>query len=673
MNSNYCFLDRFSMLPHNTGFLSHNSDVLLKTKAVLEERARPKLKTTYHTVFPAFAETFCGAPPGTEVIERIIKLNMKQPRPYSYHTFMLPFNIGKYGKNSELDPESVVRYFRENSAWLNIEHDASTGDKRKFPFNIFSGSPKARAAKKRTFPGVEETLRSVTPLDGDANTILSNARLAYQEYQYFNPAMRNALYVSSADVSHSFEFRPEGADKRLRAHYYIACNNGITYDLHLNALRVIIFNTGIGIFQLECENHGLAKDGKTSQANMQSVKCINDYGRRINLPLLSDPGSYFSLCADRLDFEFAVGENADGTPILKTFSDNFKEFILSLRSTESFCQNLSLTHVANFITDIMNFRLSADEGRGGIGNSHDKKKSGKVFSSKLGIDAQFLISPALDDRMFVCCCVADEELSKFYTARNASGELNYLCDNRTANDLYEFIFIDLDQKLSCPTAEMRSELLSAHVYKRWLDFKTLHAVTNYSCVCVTGASDGAYITVILPFLIQYTRLACLSLVQRASLIKFQANAAELSTHIENTKKRMNMQTIIALNKLQERFVAFQSQLNLFEVTAQEQGAETYELLRTFMFIDKQQEALQNQLDALYSTANTTLDTLQNKWATILALIALLLSLSGFFSDGIDAVEKIKECKPLLPLIYLFVSVFGVAVPVLISYSRRRRR
>ena len=154
---------------------------------------------------------------------------------------------------------------------------------------------------------------------------------------------------------------------------------------------------------------------------------------------------------------------------------------------------------------------------------------------------------------------------------------------------------------------------------------------------------------------QYTRLACFALVQRASLIKFQADAALLSAHIKNPKKKISIQNIIALNKLQERFVAFQSQLDLFEVTAQEQGCELYGMLREFLFVGKQREALQNQLDALYSAANTTLDTDFNKWATILAVIALFLSLAGFFADGADVVQKFKGCG------WYVLALFGVAV------------
>lgn len=319
---------------------------------------------------------------------------------------------------------------------------------------------------------------------------------------------------------------------------------------------------------------------------------------------------------------------------------------------------LSLTHVANFITDVLNYSSAPEKASGKSGDSSGKKNEEKTFSSKRGTNSKFLISPALDDRMFVCCCVADTKTAKFYTAANVLGEFNYLHDDKTANSLYEFVFIDTEGNVSCPTAEMRKELLSAHVYKRWLSCCTLQAVTNYSLVCVT--SESVYAPVILPFLTQYTRLACFALVQRASLIKFQADAALLSAHIKNPKKKINTQNIIALNKLQERFVAFQSQLNLFEVTAQEQGCELYGMLREFLFVDKQREALQNQLDALYSAANTTLDTNFNKWATIFALIALFLSLAGFFADGVDVVQKFKGC------VWHVLALFGVAVAVAVG-------
>lgn len=316
-------------------------------------------------------------------------------------------------------------------------------------------------------------------------------------------------------------------------------------------------------------------------------------------------------------------------------------------------EHLSLTHVANFITDVLNYSSAPEKASGKSGDPSGKKNEEKTFSSKRGLNSKFLISPALDDRMFVCCCVADTKTAKFYTAANVLGEFNYLHDDKTANSLYEFVFIDTEGNVSCPTAEMRKELLSAHVYRRWLSCGTLQAVTNYSLVCIT--SESVYAPVILPFLTQYTRLACFALVQRASLIKFQADAALLSAHIKNPKKKISIQNIIALNKLQERFVAFQSQLDLFEVTAQEQGCELYGMLREFLFVGKQREALQNQLDALYSAANTTLDTDFNKWATILAVIALFLSLAGFFADGADVVQKFKGCG------WYVLALFGVAV------------
>lgn len=679
MNSNYYFANRFSMLPNNTDFLPYDINVLKKIQEESERRKRPKLNYSFHTLFSPFIADAVGASPNYDIEAKAVELlDRKKSSVYSYHTFMLPFNIEDPRGKTEFDFESVVEYFKENGMWYSDECCSENG-KRKFPFNRPSKFKKHSSAKGCACLDVDKILRTVTALDGDKEDAeLENIWLAYQEYQYFNPAMRNALYTSlnnnsHSEISHTFEFRPEGRDKKLQAHYYITRN--ITYDLHVNAVRVMLFNTGIGIFMLECENHGLAKDGKTSQANTESVKAINEYGRRINLPLLPvpDPERYFSLCADSFDFEFTAGRNADGSPKIERFSDNFKDFVYKCRNTEMLFEHLSLTHVANFITDVLNYSSAPEKASGKSGDSSGKKNEEKTFSSKRRLNSKYLISPALDDRMFVCCCVADTKTAEFYTAANVLGEFNYLHDDKTANSLYEFVFIDTEGKVSCPTAEMRKELLSAHVYKRWLSYGTLQAVTNYSLVCIT--SESVYAPVILPFLTQYTRLACFALVQRASLIKLQADAALLSAHIKNPKKKINTQNIIALNKLQERFVAFQSQLNLFEVTAQEQGCELYGMLREFLFVDKQREALQNQLDALYSAANTALDTNFNKWAAIFALIALFLSLAGFFADGMGAVETVVN-KPklliwLIPSAFFVLVLFAVIFPMLYSYRRKR--
>ena len=108
------------------------------------------------------------------------------------------------------------------------------------------------------------------------------------------------------------------------------------------------------------------KGRKTSQANIESVKAINEYGRRINLPLLPvpDPERYFSLCADSFDFEFTAGRNADGSPKIERFSDNFKDFVYKCRNTEMLFEYLSLTHVANFITDVLNYSSAPEKASG---------------------------------------------------------------------------------------------------------------------------------------------------------------------------------------------------------------------------------------------------------------------------------------------------------------------
>lgn len=276
MNSNYYFANRFSMLPNNTDFLPYDINVLKKIQEESERRKRPKLNYSFHTLFSPFIADAVGASPNYDIEAKAVELlDRKKSSVYSYHTFMLPFNIEDPRGKTEFDFESVAEYFKENGMWYSDECCSENG-KRKFPFNRPSKFKKHSSAKGCACLDVDKILRTVTALDGDEEDAeLENIRLAYQEYQYFNPAMRNALYTSlnnnsHSEISHTFEFRPEGRDKKLQAHYYITRN--ITYDLHVNAVRVMLFNTGIGIFMLECENHGLAKDGKRVRQTLNPLR-----------------------------------------------------------------------------------------------------------------------------------------------------------------------------------------------------------------------------------------------------------------------------------------------------------------------------------------------------------------------------------------------------------------
>ena len=120
--------------------------------------------------------------------------------------------------------------------------------------------------------------------------------------------------------------------------------------------------------------------------------------------------------------------------------------------------------------------------------------------------------------------------------------------------------------------------------------------------------------IIRPFLTQYVEIAILALVQRASILRFQRQSGgDLS----------NKQ----IQELQKKYVDYRNQLHFFEVSSQEQGIELYELIRKQLYIEKEIESLEKNLEILYEKSNVDMS---NKIGTVGIWIALISLLGTFF-------------------------------------------
>ncbi|MBQ2724489.1 MAG: hypothetical protein IJF78_02160 [Clostridia bacterium] len=490
---------------------------------------------------------------------------------YSYHTFLFPFVWEGRGKHS-VPLAKFLELFENNVNWENVDMPDE---------------------------------HHITPNPQILN--MDDALLFYKEYQYFHPYARKALYGFAEDIVTNYSFRPK--DIRNLAHYYITRTDekgSRKYCLLVNAIKLKIYNTGVAIFILECENHGVGETldpesgkvtGKLDQRTLSAVKEINDYGRRVALPYLPTPPYYSSLTADSLTLDIdSVG----------TFQSDFRKFAKEMNSLETFERTLSLTHFCDFIKKILQF------GRDDI-----------RFTSKLtDIDKNtYYIYPALDDRMFVVCYVMDSaEIAKF-TKRKDDGELVCLTDDTLSKSLHELIAIDPPGNCCTQDMNLRKSYLETHMYNRWIDYGTLTTYTNQSLINLTTTDCPSYLTD--SFLTQYVQLCCLVLVQRASIINFQRQTSAISAHVEERGRQIKLSTVSEVMKLQERFVAFQNQLSFTEVSPQDQGIEIYDKLMEFCFIEKELDSLKNQLDCLCNAANTSLDYNFNKYALIFAVPTLV--------------------------------------------------
>ncbi len=546
---------------------------------------------------------------------------------YSYHTFIFPFVWEGRGKRT-VTLDEFRSLFENNVNWENIH-----------------------------IP--DEHHVSLNPLIRDKKDIL----LFHKEYQYFHPYARKALYGFSDDVVSNYSFRTQ--DIQNKAHYYIECTveekdeQGESiyclhkYDLLVNGIRLKIYNTGIALFVLECENHGVGvrsyngEQTALDQRTLDAAKRINDYGRRISLPYIPTPPFYSTITAERLVMDVkGVG----------TFVSDYRGFAEELSGTEDITDKLSLTHFCDFIKKILAF------GRDDIS-----------FTSRLDEDDKksYYIYPALDDRMFVTCYIKDSEALWQFSQRDDNGKLLYLENERLSKSLHELIAIDPPGNCCTQDPDMRRKYIEEHTYLRWIQWGTLITYTNQSLINLTTSDCPEYMED--SFLSQYVQLCCLVLVQRTSIINFQRQTSAMSARIRERGKRISLSTVSEITKLQERFVAFQNQLSFTEVTPQDQGIEIYDKLMEMSFVEKEIHALKEQLDCLSDAANTSLDYNFNKYALIFAIPTVLIEAGVTLFDVIHSCAD-RACSMCDWMRYGKFGVYGLAVAlVLIMLGKYRRR
>ena len=508
---------------------------------------------------------------------------------YSYHTFILPF-VWKDNCNTAKTFEKFTQLFANNPYWKCFD-----------------------------------------PKDENSFSMIDDEISYYAEYQYFYPQVRSALYGFGENVVKTFHFAHDKVQNK--AHYYISKNDR-TYDLLINSIQLKIYNTGIALFVLEGENHGVDRDGKP-QNTLNDVKNINDFGRRVTLPFVPEKPEY-SICADSLEVF---------VPELAKFRTDFRYYIRTTAETKNKKNVINLNHLSNFIKEILGF------------------SSISQFSSRISNDKNtFYIHPALDDRMFVASIVIDEnETNKMIAVSQENGDYAYKTDVELSKSLYEFVFVDKAGGCSCSCKKMRSELLDNHIYKRWIEDGSLYGVAAQSIVLLF---DGGFAPLINTFITTYVRMACLCLAQRASLMLFQKEAADISRLIHEKENKIRIATVTKLMDLQERFSAFESQICFCEITPQEQGIEIYSMFTESFFIDKELENVKSQIDGLHDATDTYLDFGFNKIALMFTLVGAVLGVIQLTDTTVGIFEQV---------LCVIGFVFSAVIVFIIMFLYRRKR
>lgn len=539
---------------------------------------------------------------------------------YSYHTFLFPF-IWENGKLS-YTKKKITEGLDKSKYWENSD------------FNIKQ------------------------PGDLDIKEHIS----FYSQYQYVHPEVREAIFGMGKNIVANYRICPKylkrppienekmgkNAECEDRAVYKITKYVEITkedhsaeyekteYILVITNIFLKLFNTGVAILGLECENY--------EHKSFEDVLMINDYGRRIQLPFIptinkaEDEVYYWasSICADELEITL-LEENGQSNHIKTSFAETIKAFNNPDKAFDSVRKD-TYCYISECITGLLELETDL-----------------KFTMTDSGSKNEIAIYPGLDERMYVMSLIRDTENNKDLLGdiwKEAGQETEMECQTKQREKLYKFTFVDA-KDCTCQSDKMRDELLQKYAYDRWIKYETRYMIAPQACNAICNDANTIY-----TFRTLYMQMVILTLVQRTSLLNFQLLAQKHSEKLncEKLGRWINMRSNLELMELQERFIAYQNQLNFAEISSQEQAVDIYEMLKKANFISELKESISEQFDFLYGVAGTKQDVMINTWALLLAIISLV------------PLEKMAELCGVPNFVGILVSFLVVGLIIYITGS-----
>lgn len=448
----------------------------------------------------------------------------------------------------------------------------------------------------------------------------------YAQFRYFNPAARSAIYDHGDDVNgivrnYRFSHIKYGTSKfkikNTVTHYGPLGKKtyeNAEYELYINAFRLKLYNTGIGLLVYELENH--------TYDDLTAINRINDWGRRLYMPFVND--GTCPLCAETVTI--TLDETTAWNSVISGAQYDADKIDLPF-----FVTNLLTSDNYSITTNI----------------------------EKANCKTVFYIEPVIGDRMFVACIYQNQKwvpLLKewkdgdvYAYQHDALHKASDAADN-LAKQLYELIFVD-GNGTSCLNRQMLRDLLDDHIYARWLEYGTITGITEYSMITATTVLEEPAYTAT-PFLTEYIEMIFLAIAQRASLLVFERLISDSA---------QGKQKII---DVQQKYIQFQSQLLLQEITPEQQGIELYDELLESLFIEKESAQIENQIAALFDRKNYENDKNESWILFILAILGVAEAVE-IITDWLVPQLCISDWWKLIPTVLL---VFAIVLYLRIKKS-----
>ncbi len=424
-------------------------------------------------------------------------------------------------------------------------------------------------------------------------------RELYNEKNFFYPFTHHVLYAEDKkDNSIQHYERIETYEREITYNIHVVSGNDKMYSLKVRSIGLNLYETGVGVLMFYLENH--------QYSELNDILRINQFGRRIYPPFISV--EYGISGTKQAELANSIGiEGLNGNPI-----HYFEDF-------EAYSPD-SLWKPARFIGSLIN-----------------------DFSDDLNIE------PVIDDRMFVVCWFGNDELSN----RIKTDYQQFIYEQEL---WYQFLFVD-GGYTTCQNDDLRKSLIKKHTYERWQKEGSMYGLTRYSLVFLSNNSDFSKDILLRTFRTMYARIAELSLVQRASVLKFSDEITTISKDEKKTSLLVNN-----ISQLYKKYIHFVNKVYFREITAQEQGIEIYDRLQEVMKIKDHVDELDNDIEELHSYLTILEDRGRSANIEILTIISLVIIIPTL----IDSFYTMSARTYWLPILF-------VPLAALIIYIIRYRK
>lgn len=214
-----------------------------------------------------------------------------------------------------------------------------------------------------------------------------------------------------------------------------------------------------------------------------------------------------------------------------------------------------------------------------------------------------------------------------------------------------------------------NDLIAKHSYDRWSDYGTRYGISRYSFVVLvkgsfTDPTNDFPQRILEHCKTMYLRAIFLSLTQRASIIRFSEEIAQISRLKEN-------EAFNRTDELYRHYIQFVNKYHFTEITAQEQGIEIYSMIQKHMGIRENHDALREEVSDLHTYADLISEMKRVKAAdnlnVIVAAFMVPSLIIGYFGLDVIKTSCVLDKFPI-PWIpgspEISVSIIPIYVPLL---------